>query len=340
MVSLTNTFAGGTPGVAVTVANLTATGDAPASVAISSPDQITFSNYDSRQCLEFALAGPGAGATRILWNAAEAGRLVVGVRIPNLVDLPTNIEDFLGIRHASGNMAVVQIQNLKLQVANAAGATITASRAPEAFPAVAGHSVWLEVEIQKGTTTSNGLVGYRYYVDDSSTIEYSWTSSAQNTGTANVAQVFLGRSTGRTDARTYHLDTFRVESLTAGNWIGQTSAPVPAPTANAGPDLTSIEPFRTVTIDGTGSVAAAGHGITAYELTRLSGPAVTVTGTGPTWTYAAPAGWDPSTIVWQVRVQDDLGVWSTTDTASHSFLHATNFIAGVSAHTPVRKLRA
>lgn len=342
MVSGTNTFSGVAPGTPLTAETSAISGAPVSSVVLAGTDQINYATYDGRSCLEFILAGPGAGATRAFWATPETGRLVIGIRIPDLGNLPTNIEDFGGVRHADGNMTTWQIQDGKFQMQDATGTALTtgtnSSRAPENFPAVAGQSAWLEVEIRKGTTTTNGMLGYKYFIGDSTTPEHTWHSDAVNTGTADISHIFLGRSTGRTDARTYHLDTLRWESLpTPDTWIGLLSAAPAIPTASAGEDRT-LEPFRTATVDCSNSQAAAGHGITEYEITQLSGPEVVLNGTGPLFTYPAPARMTNQELVFQVRVQDDTGQWSDPDTATHTVLHATKFLAG-NPPKPIRSFR-
>lgn len=91
--------------------------------------------------------------------------------------------------------------------------------------------------------------------------------------------------------------------------------PAASGTPNAGPDQTTVEPFSTVTLDGSGSTSA-----TTYLWRQISGTTVTLSSTttvGPTFT--APASMTDQTLVFGLKVNGG----ATEDTVSITILQAT-----------------
>lgn len=86
------------------------------------------------------------------------------------------------------------------------------------------------------------------------------------------------------------------------------SPPVTGLQARAGADQ-SVQGFATVTLNGTGSVGA-----TTLTWTQLSGPAVTLAGTGGTRTFTAPTSATGVTLVFQLAAVSALG--TSVDTVS------------------------
>lgn len=89
-----------------------------------------------------------------------------------------------------------------------------------------------------------------------------------------------------------------------------------APTANAGPDQSSIEPFSIVTLDGSASNDPDGT-IATYAWSQTAGPTVTLSSTSvvnPTFT--APATLAGTTLTFSLVVTDNSGASSTADTVN------------------------
>lgn len=173
---------------------------------------------------EFNLVANGSdGACRLMWAFAEAGRLVLSTYWE--VDAAiTATEDVMGVRHSSGNMGVLLVgSDGKLIMQHAGGSNIAASKATNAL--ATGTRYRIEMSVAKGTTTSNGTLGFAYFLGDSATAEFSWESAAQNAGTANAATVWIGRSTGRTQAHVTKYDEMRAETLASG-WLAPVAVPV------------------------------------------------------------------------------------------------------------------
>ncbi len=164
----------------------------------------------------FNLAGDANdGACRLMWSFTESGRAVVSAYF-RISTLPTTgLQSIMGVRNGSGNMGYLLIgTDGKLAVNNASGAGISVSRAPDALSPNVVYRI--EFAVEKGTNTSDGTLGYAYFIGDSTSPVHEWESSSQNAGTANVASVFVGRATGCTDAAVAHYDSIRASSLALG----------------------------------------------------------------------------------------------------------------------------
>lgn len=297
-----------------------ASGTAASTINVGAASTISVSNFNvahGSRGYAFDLAGNTAdGATRILWPLVRSDRAVISVYVGSITQAITALEDLGGIRNSGGNMGVLTIgTDGKAILADAAGAAITASKSTNVIPT--DTRIRFDISAAKGTTTANGTLGYAYFLNDSATPTFSYESAAQNAGTTDTATVFAGRSTGRANPNSIYYDTIRFGFGTAGNWFAPYVAPAVAPTADLGSDLTSIEPYSTVLIDGSGS---AGSGTMTFTLTQTAGPTATVTGSGPTWTYVAPASKVAQTIRWQLTVTDSTSLTSAAVSASHQIL--------------------
>ena len=220
MPTIINTAEGGTNGTTVTTTNTGggASGDAASTVTLGSGNTIIFSNaVHAHGALSYQITYGATSTANIMWDIAESGRLVHSFYV-NVGSLPAATEYLGGIRHASGYMCLASIgSDGKFIMQNAASAGISASRAANTFPV--NQQVRVEIAVTKGTTTTDGTIEYAYYLGDSATAIASWSSNTQNTGTANVARVMVGRSTAGTETRTTYYDTIRAQSLASG-WIG------------------------------------------------------------------------------------------------------------------------
>jgi len=164
---------------------------------------------------EFALVDSGSdGACRITWALSSASRVVLSCYYMSS-SVGGAIEDVMGIRHASGNMAILSIgTDGKLIPVNSAGSYQSGMRATNALTPDVMYRI--ELAVTKGTTSSNGVIEYAYFVGNSATPVETYSSNSQNTGTADVAQLWVGRSTGRTIAHTCYYDEIRGNTLASG----------------------------------------------------------------------------------------------------------------------------
>lgn len=320
--TIENTAEGGTNGVAPTIANTGgASGTAASAVNVGTGNTIYFSDFMPAHGSKGYMFTYGTSAGgNMFWDIAESGRLVHSFYI-FLSDLPAATEYIGYIRHASGNMCIACIgSDGKFIMQNAAGAGISVSRAASTFPI--NQMVRVEIAVRKGTTTSDGLIEYSYYLGEATTAEATWSSSAQNTGTADVARVAIGRNTTGTEARVICYDTIRAQALTTG-WVGPYTTTNVAPVAHLGADVTNIEPFSTVTLSGVGSIDSDGT-IENYIFTQVSGsPSVTLTPNGSVCTYTAPGTVAGTTLVFGLTVVDNTDTSSAQDTVTHTVLPVT-----------------
>ncbi len=318
MPSIQNTAEGLTNGTTVTTANSGGvSGTAASTVSIATGGTLTASNArPAHGAMGYAFGYPAlGGAHRLMFPFAEANRGVWSVYFETS-SVVTDFDDVIGVRHSAGNLGILSIgSDGKLIMANAAGAGQSASRATDALAANTRYRV--EMEVNSGTTTTNGTLGYRYFLGDSTTPIFSWTSAVMDAGTANISHVFAGRSTSRSTARTVYYDTLRAESLVSG-WIAPYVEPNTAPTITLAATTADIVPGSTVTLTAT---AADADGTTpTVTFTQASGtPTVTLSGTGNTRTYTAPPTMDGTVLTFTATASD--GVASTvSNTVTHTVL--------------------
>lgn len=106
------------------------------------------------------------------------------------------------------------------------------------------------------------------------------------------------------------------------------------PTANAGPDQTNIEPWSTVTLDGSGSADSDGT-IASYAWTQTAGTAVTLSNSAAVQpTFTAPAALRSVLFTFQLQVTDNDGATST-DSVSITVLAATDAIVAGGVLVPL-----
>jgi hypothetical protein len=110
-----------------------------------------------------------------------------------------------------------------------------------------------------------------------------------------------------------------------------------APTANAGTDQTGIEPYATVTLDGSGSFDPDSGDSITYDWTQTAGTTVTPTGaTTSSPTFTAPPTIDGDTLTFQLTVTDESSA-TDTDTVDITVLPHTIWRKGSdSALHPIR----
>ena len=165
------------------------------------------------------------------------------------------------MRSASGFMGYVGWRSDGvMQAYNAVNTGISASIASAAFPT----SQWVRVEaaVQAGTDTTNGLLEYAYYLGDSLTPVFSWSSSAVNTGTLDPIQTRFGVNGASTTPGSVWWD-----SMGLGDGAGYLGIPGgTGPTAIVTDDLAHVIDARTST----------GTGLT-YGIAQTSGTTVTPT---------------------------------------------------------------
>lgn len=320
---ITNTAEGGTSNTVPTTANTGgASGDAASLVNIGAGNALVFSDFiPAHGDMGYGFTYGTTSGGNVQWDIADADRVVLSFYVV-IESLPTATEYLGSIRNASGNMCIACIgSDGKLIMQNSAGAGISASRATDTFPV--DQNVRVEMAVRKGTSTTDGLIEYAYYLGDSPTAVYTWSSSAQNTGTTDVARVLIGRNTTATQTRTVWYDTIRAQAVSSG-WIGPYQEVNLAPTANLGGNVINIEPYTVQTISGASSVDNDVGTIASYAFRQISGsPTVTLAGSGASRTYTAPGTIAGTTLTFGLIVTDNQGAESTEDTVTHTIFPVT-----------------
>jgi hypothetical protein len=201
---------------------------------------------------------------------------------------PTANNEFVRIRSGSGNMGrIIETTTGTLILQNAAGSTIAWSGGT--FTRTANTIYRCQIQVTKGTTTSDGTLSGQIY-DDSDTLVRSVTSSANtNTGTADATTGQCGKVITGSAGVDMDVDEFA--------FITGTTAEIDAVPANtapsAGPDQ-SVDAYTLVTLSGTDLES----GVT---WTQTGGsPTVTLGGSGNVRTFTAPAIRAGTTLTFQV----------------------------------------
>lgn len=310
----------------------TAMSQAPAIAAGDSIVYTDFPGFPYGVHLGMNFIAAGAGATRCFWAASE----VVGTRVAcrfmySVTPGFTQAEDICGYRHASGNLAILQIgSDGKIIPQNAAGTSLSAYKAGTALGSSTLCAIGLA--ITPGSTNANGRIEWAYWADPMSSGAPDMTAdtgATQNVGTNQATAAFcLGRSTGRAEAHQPYYGLIDVETLASG-WPGPPTVPQANPIAQLGGPI-NVEPYDYITLDASLSRALNGASIASYAFSQTAGPSVgTLSGTGSSRLYRAPGVSADTNVTFQVIVTDSNGLTGTA-TVVHSILQANEY-APVSA---------
>ena len=333
MTVLRNTGDGVTNGAAINGSNQGNSGDIITSVIATGSPTITGDTSGADVIF-------GAGAYKLTLASGDSAYLqwtyssatAVGARAYfRLMQAPTASGDsLLTIRSASARIAQVQPSaSGALHVIDAGGndllgsGSIVASSAPSSYPCVFA----VDITVQPGTSTTNGSITVAYYNQDGSYALGTtgpMTANTVNMGTAPIASVRFGRYGTATNTQTRIIDDLVAQD--SYGLIGTytpPAAPNVAPTANAGPNQTSVEPYYTVTLTGSASSDSDGT-IASYSWTQTGGTTVTLS--DPTVvqpTFTAPGTISGDTLTFSLTVTDNQGATSTPSTVSITILNAT-----------------
>ncbi len=254
MTFLTNTAAGGVAGTAATTANTGGTsGD-----AFSSSDQQfvspntglwEFSSTASHGSVGYRVQGT-AVRSLFSWNSADFTPSLMltqrfYIRIPAAPSVAVQI---MQLRNSAGQAAALNITTARnLQLTNAAGTGLWNSAA------VLAVDTWYRVElaVQAGTTTANGVANLSYYALDSGTAIDSVSVTNGNFGITNLTDVRWGKvsSAGNFDA---FIDSIKIDSSSL-TFLGPHIVSV----ASARPAAIVSNPGAWADVGGAGGIAQA-----------------------------------------------------------------------------------
>lgn len=217
---------------------------------------------------------------------------------------------------------------------NGASGFLVASTSPVAT------NTWIRLDllVTPGATTTNGQIQAAYYAGDSPTATWSYDSgTAVNARVGLVDSYRAGKLDSTGDFATFYIDDMAVDTGRA-SFIPVGAATNEPPTAAAGLDVTNIEPYTTQTL--TGSDNDSDGTVATRTWRQISGPAVSLAGTGATRTYKAPGTITGATLVFGYTVTDNIGDASVEATVSHTILFATEraVVGGVQVPVEVREV--
>lgn len=197
-------------------------------------------------------------------------------------------------------------------------------------PALSPNTTY-QFEIRCTPAQAAGATGGTFvniYTEGGSLVHSSGGITLSNTATATLDAHRIGVIAGSPTVTAYW-DRIRVDDATSPGIV----APDPV-VANAGADQTNIEPYSTVTLTGS---ATGGDSTYTYSWAQISGPSVTLSGTGASRTFTAPAGQSGSNLVFRLTADD--GADSDTDDVTISVLSHNLFTKVGGAFFPRRKAR-
>lgn len=275
----------------------------------------------------------------------------VEVNIPSSTDVAVGAYLYTDVANASGSPDDIQLFNgqdsvlttdrvtIQRQAANKLTLVDSGGTTRWTAAAALSASTWYRIELRY--TQSSGTLAGGYYAGDSNTAIETF-SIAGCTVPPQIDNLRVGKRTSgaQTPNRWYDDVQIEIAPATSGNWpLGPTPTSAP-PVANAGPDQQSVEPFTTVTLDGSGSQAPAGSSITDYAWTQTGGTTVTLTGsTTVAPTFTAPASVAGDTLTFSLVVTSTGAVTSTADTVVVTVLPHTIFRLETGTPSPLMLAR-
>lgn len=191
---------------------------------------------------------------------------------------------------ASGRAAFLNIgTDNKLRLYNSASGLVYAFTT--ALPTTSAGSWRVYLGVKPGTTASNGSIHARLYSSATGTTAAE-TSEANNrdAGTSAVTEVRLGWVSNANQL--LRLRNVRMEDASPIGPLGPITSTTVPPTVTLGPDVT-VEAGSTVNLTATHT---GGDAPDAWSWVQLSGTAVTLSGSGSTRSFTAPASYNGTTV--------------------------------------------
>lgn len=318
-----NTAEGGTNGTTVTPANSGgASGDAFSSYSIGAGNTFTYdSSAPLRGALSYKMTQSGANQCNWFWTWSTA-RADFAFQFPFSIDsLPavstTLLRGFSDAGYATPVFSVGVTTTGRLQVIEAAGGQAVSSPSAPAPTIVPGDMYVL----QGRSNGPNGSITVTAYPWGSTSTAEAPTVTLNGLSQPAINSFRGGISTASAGISLWFDDI----AVGYGGELPRNDLAVnQLPTANLGPSLTGLEPWKQMTLNGTNSLDYANGTVVGYTFRQISGtPTVQLTAVGPICTYKAPGTLTGTTLVFGLVVVDNQGASSSEDTVSHTILPAT-----------------
>lgn len=310
MVSLHNTFEGYADGATITTATSGGTSGDPFDVIQTGAGTVVASTSSPLEGSVSAVLTGGTATAFLEYDMPAGITRLVARRAFKFAALPATTYHLLQHRNTSSIMGAAALSTAGKCVARIGSTTVTSSTSTWVMSLNTLYYVEVYVTPESSTGAANGTIGYRILAADGTTEVAVFTATGQSTGTAapSVVRFSDTKATGA-GYTSDKVDGIQVKDLASG-WIGPYVA---QPTANAGPDQAAVEPYATVTLNGTGSRNASGGttGIT-YAWTQTAGTTVTLSSS----TAASPTFTAPATLAGDVLTFSLVVTETATSTAS------------------------
>lgn len=307
-------FEAGTAGTTVST-SLTAAGDTPwGGVGVGSGATLVYDTTRASHGSKSVKLVASSGPTTMRWNSQPSlsGALRYYIWREDYPEGDT-IDIWLGSDTATKVCATLVSANGAFRGYTSNTLTSTYATDDSIFPL----NRWARVEMAykiDPADGANGAVRFALYNGESMTAitDSGWITT--NLGTAGVTFIRVGKYDSNANTTTSWIDSVAFDPM-ATNLLGPLGGGTTnvAPVANAGVDQ-SVTAGSLVTLNGAGSYDLDGS-VSSYVWSQVSGTAVTLSSTTSSQpTFTAPTG--AGSLVFSLRVIDDQGAQSATDTVS------------------------
>lgn len=327
MAVLSQSFENGTHGIDVTAGNSTPSGTA-ISPLTSGAGTITYTSTPGELIagtLSAKCYAPSGSYAYANWNgSATRGGFYVKHRLP----LATATGAVQVIRSSAQQLLQVQLyanRRLAFSVNGVLVHTTTQLTLPGVYV--------IDTAISTGTNSTDGRAKFAVYDVNGNfagglTEVLEFTNIDAGSG-ASIAYLQAGKCNNTTDESNYIIDDMRAIT---GSYAFGSATDLP-PEADAGINQTA-EPWSTVTLDGSQSTDPDGT-VTSWNWSQTSGTAVTLSGTGPTRTFEAPAAIAQQSLDFSLTVSDGIDS-SLPDTVTVTVMPTTERAVTGGQEVPLR----
>ena len=313
-----NTAEGGTNGTTVTTANSGgASGTAFTTISPTGTPTYQFKNdVAAHGTLSYGITATAGNYVNLVFPIVTAATQASARFYFYLHSLPSAGQDLFQILAGGASVAMVGLSGSNRLAVKSKSATVNT------FPTVLSATTWyrVELQVQPGSSATDGTISCQYYAGDSTTpVDAGYSASNVDAGTAGVTNVQFGKMTSGT-ALDVSFDDIAWNDGTMTP-IGTATNPAIPPTSNAGTDQGGIEPLSVVTL--TGSDNDSDGTVAARIWRQVSGTTVSLSGSGANRTYSAPATLSGTSLVFGYKVTDNAGLDSDESIVTHTILPVT-----------------